>query len=422
MTATLTPPSTDREASLDERVAVVCGQLNACYAALVELVGEAIATEAWRGWGTRTVEQWVTWRTGLAAGHARALVAVATAGEDHPKVCAAFGDGELSIDQAALAVRARPEHDDDIADWARVMTLSQLRVAVRASNTSAADRQRCSRRAADRDAETGTKPPEPATGTPEREYVSLQQGEDGTWSLHGRLDADHGAVVDAALGEARDRLFRDGDHNVTWVDALVDLAERSLDRAPLPRRERFRVNLFIDPDLSPAVTWINGIAVPDAIARLCTCDGVICPVFTANGRPVSVGRSQRIVPERTRRLVLQRDKKCRNPLCGATRGLEVHHIIHWHDHGCTDTDNLIALCRRCHRQHHLGHLDITGHADNPDGVTFRDEGGRLIDPATHAVKPTGPPPHPRQRYRHPLGERLQRWAIQFNPPRRPATN
>jgi hypothetical protein len=79
----------------------------------------------------------------------------------------------------------------------------------------------------------------------------------------------------------------------------------------------------------------------------------------------------------------------------------------------------MALCRRCHRHHHL---DITGHADNPDGVTFHDDNGRPIDPATHAIKPTGPPPHPPHRYRHPLGERLQRWAIQFNPPRRPATN
>ncbi len=83
----------------------------------------------------------------------------------------------------------------------------------------------------------------------------------------------------------------------------------------------------------------------------------------------------------------------------------------------TDTDNLIALCRRCHRDHHLGHLDISGNADLADGITFRDEAGRVIDTATHAAKPPGPPPQPQQPYRHPLGERLQRWAIQFNPPR-----
>ena len=48
--------------------------------------------------------------------------------------------GELSIDQAALAVQARPEHEGDIAVWAKVMTLAQLRLAVRASNVSGAER------------------------------------------------------------------------------------------------------------------------------------------------------------------------------------------------------------------------------------------------------------------------------------------
>ena len=424
MTTTITPPETDQQRSLDERVADACGQLNACYAALVDLVAEVIATDAWHGWGIRSIEQWITWRTGLSAGHARSLIALATAAESHPKVCESFAAGELSVDQAALAVRARPEHDDDIAVWARVMTLPQLRIAVRASNTSAEDREGgpgAEREGDDSDAEPTEPTAAPAPERSEREYVSLQQDEDGSWRLHGRLDADHGAVLDAALNEARDRLFREGLGDVTWADAIVDIAERSLDRSPVERRERFRINLFLDPAASPTATWINGIAVPEAITRLCTCDGTISPVFVDDSLPVSVGRSQRIVPDRTRRAVLHRDKKCRNPLCAATRGLEVHHVVHWHDLGGTDTWNLIALCRRCHRDHHLGRLDISGNADLPDGITFRDEHGRVIDTATHAAKPPGPPPEPRQPYRHPLGERLQRWAIQFNPSR-PGTN
>ena len=208
------------------------------------------------------------------------------------------------------------------------------------------------------------------------------------------------------------RVHRD----VTWVDARRATSPNDPSDAEhgQSRRERYRVNVFIDPALSAAVTWVNGIAMPDAIARLYTCDGTISPIFVAEGRPVSVGRSQRIVPERTRRIVLHRDKQCRNPLCGATRGLEVHHIVHWTDGGGTDTWNLIALCRRCHRDHHLGRLDLTGNADQPDAIIFRDEHGRRIDTATHAHKPPGPPPTPLRPYHHPLGERLQRWAILFN--------
>ena len=143
------------------------------------------------------------------------------------------------------------------------------------------------------------------------------------------------------------------------------------------------------------MTWVNGIAMPDAIARLYTCDGTISPIYVAEGRPVSVGRSQRIVPERTRRIVMHRDKQCRNPLCGATRGLEVHHIVHWTDGGGTDTWNLIALCRRCHRDHHLGRLDLTGNADQPDGIIFRDEHGRRSTPPP---TPTNHPDHHPPRY------------------------
>ena len=32
---------------------------------------------------------------------------------------------------------------------------------------------------------------------------AVQHDEDGCWCLHGRLDADHGAILDAALSEAR---------------------------------------------------------------------------------------------------------------------------------------------------------------------------------------------------------------------------
>jgi HNH endonuclease/Domain of unknown function (DUF222) len=415
MITTTQPQATTPAGSLDDRIAAVCGHLNACYAALVELIREVIATEAWHGLGIRSVEQWITWRTGLSANHAHALVEVAEAAETHPRVTEAFGAGELSVDQARLAVRAQPEHDADVAEWAKVMTLSQLRLAVRASTASAADRERIEQR---------EQPEQPGSDEPvasPREHFSLVQDEDGTWRVHGLLDADHGAIVDAALCEARDRLFREGDRDVTWADALVDIAERSFGAAPLERRERFRPNIFCDPEHSPRATWITGIAVPDAIAKLCTCDGTLSPVFVAEGRPVSVGRSLRIVPERTRRVVLHRDVQCRNPLCGRRHGLEVHHIVHWADGGPTDTANLVVLCRRCHRDHHLGRLHLTGNADETDGVVFRDEGGRIIDTATHAAKPPGRAPDPRRPYRHPCGERLQRWAVQFNPPQ-PAAN
>jgi hypothetical protein len=132
----------------------------------------------------------------------------------------------------------------------------------------------------------------------------------------------------------------------------------------------------------------------------------------------SVGRSQRIVPERTRRHVISRDQACRVPGCGAHRLLEVHHIIHWEDHGPTDTPNLICLCPHHHRLHHQGKLGITGNADRPDGVKFTNQAGNPIAQTGTKPKPPGGPPHePVGIYQHPLGERLKGRWIYYNPPR-----
>ena len=166
----------------------------------------------------------------------------------------------------------------------------------------------------------------------------MQHDEDGWLGPHGRLDADHGAVLDAALSEARDRLFRDGIGDVTWVDALVDIAERSLDRTPVEAARAVpRQRLRRPRPTRRRRRGSTASAYPRRSPGCAPATATISPVFVADARPVSVGRSQRIVPERTRRVVLHRDKKCRNPLCAATRGLEVHHVVHWRDWGETDT-------------------------------------------------------------------------------------
>jgi hypothetical protein len=94
----------------------------------------------------------------------------------------------------------------------------------------------------------------------------------------------------------------------------------------------------------------------------------------------------------------------------------VHHLVHVEHGGATDTANLIALCPYHHRQHHQGHLGITGNADQADGLAFTNARGDPITSAAHVIRPTGPPPTPAKRYIHPLGERLDRWAVMFRDP------
>ena len=218
------------------------------------------------------------------------------------------------------------------------------------------------------------------------------------------------------MTSARDSLFRDGQDDVDWVDALREMAHRSLDTITEPaRRDRYRIAVHLDT--TGAAVDTTGWCIPDAIRRHVTCDGLLDAVFVENGIPVSVGRRRRIVPERTRRLILLRDHGCRVPGCTNHRWLEVHHIIHWLDDGPTDTWNLVALCPNHHRLHHQGTLGIIGNADEPDGITFTFPNGDPISRSGARPKPPGaPPPQPNGTWQHPLGERLDYRWLHFHPP------
>ena len=204
---------------------------------------------------------------------------------------------------------------------------------------------------------------------------------------------------------------------MSWVDALVDICERSYDHETSERRDRFRINMFFDLTDPVPARWADRSPVPDSIRQHLTCDGTFTPTFVANGHPISVANPVAAVPERTRRLVLYRDQGCRVPWCTRTRWLDVHHITHREHGGITELANLVALCRRCHRAHHRGDLGIVGNADHPDGLTFTDHHGRPRTAAPTITAPDGPPPDPHHPYQHPPGERLhRRWLFLSDPP------
>ncbi|HMJ75708.1 MAG TPA: HNH endonuclease signature motif containing protein, partial [Iamia sp.] len=113
--------------------------------------------------------------------------------------------------------------------------------------------------------------------------------------------------------------------------------------------------------------------------------------------------------------VEHRDGGCRVPGCDSQLWIEVHHIVHWEDHGDTITENLICLCRTHHRLHHQGLLGITGNADAIDGITFTTATGMVLRPAGRPTEPSALPPV--EPYDGPTGERLQKHWVTFS--RRP---
>ena len=126
-------------------------------------------------------------------------------------------------------------------------------------------------------------------------------------------------------------------------------------RWSVSRRDSFRVYVHLDAEGG----WLNGRPrLPGHLVAKLTCEGTVQPLWERAGVPVSVGRALRIVPERTRRLVLDRDRGCRFPGCVATAHLQVHHVVHWAHGGRTDLDNLVALCPFHHDAHHAGEFGI----------------------------------------------------------------
>jgi hypothetical protein len=216
----------------------------------------------------------------------------------------------------------------------------------------------------------------------------MSYDDQGRFTLRFSAPADLGALVEAALKEAKDALFRAGRPQVSTADALVEIARRSLGAVEsINRRDAYRTYIHLDT----AGGWLTGRPrLPQQITDKLTCDGILQPVWHTHGAPVNVGRAQRIVPTRTRRLVEDRDRGCRFPGCAATTHVECHHLIHWTDGGPTDTTNLASLCSYHHDTHHDGEFTITGDADDPAGLTFTTRGGFPIRPGPTFTTPTDP--------------------------------
>jgi hypothetical protein len=254
---------------------------------------------------------------------------------------------------------------------------------------------------------------------------------EGRFQLRYSAPATVGALVEQALKEAKDALFLaasgadQGDGGgagaasspgmaatgrPSYADALEELAQRSLSSVTSTgRASHYRVYLHLATDGA----WVNGGGpIPRRLLDRFVCDGVVQPVWETDGRPVRVGRSMRILPARSRRLVQDRDRGCRFPGCTATRFVEIHHLHPWAAGGGTDLDNQVSLCPFHHDAIDRGDFTITGDPTRPDGLVVTNRYGLTVRPPTAAelaAPPDGDPPEPPTvaAYHPPSGERAR---------------
>ncbi len=181
------------------------------------------------------------------------------------------------------------------------------------------------------------------------------------------------------------------------------------------RSSRYRVYLHLDT----GGAWVNGgHAIPLRLLSRFITDGKIQPVWETQGRPVSVGRSMRILPQRTRRLITDRDRGCRFPGCPTTTFVEIHHLNAWADGGPTDEHNQISLCTIHHDGIDRGDYTITGNPTHPDGLTVVNRYGLPIrppQPQDTAPPPDGDPPIPAHTYHPPSGDPIHWTDLELLP-------
>lgn len=372
-------------------VADAAGVLNLANSRLVEITARLLADDAWEGTGVHSPTQWLAYRAGVSPERARAIVHVAQRRADFPCVITAFDAGELSLEQVVELTKAPAWADAKVLDWGRVATVARLRKTIRQQYfTGPPD---------------DDEPAEPDRAA-DRDRLSTSVTDDHRWRINGELDVGRGSTIDAALIEARESLFERGQTSISTADCLTEVCERYLDHIESDvRRDRSKMWVHIDVTDGETSTT-DGWRLPNSVRDRICCDGLVQPVWERDGVPFSVGRTQRIVPERTRRMIRRRDGGCLVPGCTNDRFVEIHHIQHWLEGGPTDTWNLVSLCPHHHRLHHEGVLGISGNADDPDSVVFTDARGSPLRRSGTPNPPISHPPEPIRRYEPPLMGRV----------------
>ena len=374
----------ERVEQLGDEIAVLAAEIHAAMGRFLALVAEFDELKGWNEACCKSCAHWISWRCGIGLVAARDHVRVARRLKDLPLIRDALERGELSYSKVRALTRLEDvDREADLLDLARGASASQLERMVRSYRGVVA-------------VETGE--------TRDDRFLSVQSDDDGSFVIRGRLRAEEGALLQAALRAASDVLhseakddadhqpahLRDPDARIrpTGIDALMRIAESySPDSKARALADRYQVVVHVDVDAlasgdeddgAPSVGALeDGTPLHvETIRRIC-CDAAVITASERNGRPLRYGRKTRPIPTALRRALRRRDGGCRFPGCTQRHGVDAHHIEHWIEGGPTNIENLLELCRFHHRLLHEGRWRLGGRPDGtltfhrPDGAGIR---------------------------------------------------
>lgn len=343
---------------LELEITTLAAQIYAATCRWLMLIAEFERRECHLSWGFHSTTRWLAWTCGLTARAAREHVRVGRDLRSLPRIREAFARGAISYSKVRALTRvAEPETEEELLELAQAATAAQLERTVRAFRSALA-------------VASGEPPPDT--------FFAWAWEDDGTLSVRGRLAADDGELLLAAmrnghrLAGGRGRAV--GGPPQRNTDALVAMAEASLAPGGATRSGGDRNQVVLHIAEGGRRELDSGSTVDVETTRRILCDAsMVGLVEGSDGEPLSVGRRTRTVPGAIRRALRARDGGCRFPGCSHDRFVDAHHIEHWADGGDTAVDNLVLLCRRHHRLIHEGGFALA-RASNGD-LEFRDPFG-----------------------------------------------
>ena len=331
---------------------------------------------------------------GMMAAAAEAQLQAQTSGSDsaaepdpHPwlhEIGVAVAAGQLSL-EAAEAIRAGLGIPDDEVS-AEALTHAAATLLAEATTLTVeklAARARDLRVGLDLDRVT-----EREQFLRSKRYLHLFLQPDGMTRLSGLLDPESAAIVtatfdavtsprrggprfvDPTLAARAEQIATDERTTEQLVlDAFVELIRigTAADTNVVLGAKRPGIKLLVtDNDLRQrhGVGFIEGHTEPVSIATIerhtCT-TGVIPIKFDTEGEILNLGREHRLFSSRQGIGIAARDGGCQLGDCDRPPSwCETHHIDHWtRDHGTTNTDRGILLCRHHHMLVHNNGWEIT---------------------------------------------------------------
>ncbi len=287
---------------------------------------------------------------------ARSEVETAVELEELPKTSEGMRDGDIPYDNARILAKASQQGDIDETDLvgkARTQSPDKFAGTVRKYQQQRSEDDGMSRLEHQRS----------------RRFAKIRTDRtDGMTVLYGRFDPITGALIETALSQKMNELWREEDPRARcspgqrMADALAGLVTREETDEDGGRVRGPRLLLIADYDLIHR-ELINGrlgdgTPIPVEKIRDLACQSDILPaIFKGVSQPLDLGRSRRAASPAQRIALVARDKACVG--CGANANwCQSHHIIPWAVQGNTDLNDMVLLCSRCHHKVHDDHWQV----------------------------------------------------------------